>query len=70
MHIEQNICENFIGTILNIIGKTKDTKKAMLDLKIWELERSYNLERMESHVRSLMLDIPCPKKNASPFVNF
>ena len=33
MHIEKNICESLIGTILNIIGKTKDTVKARLDLK-------------------------------------
>jgi hypothetical protein len=33
MHIEKNICENLICTILNIIGKTKDTVKARLDLK-------------------------------------
>jgi hypothetical protein len=33
MHIEKNICENFISTIVNIIGKTKDTEKARLDLK-------------------------------------
>jgi hypothetical protein len=30
MHIEENI---LIGTILNIVGKTKDTTKARLDLK-------------------------------------
>jgi hypothetical protein len=34
MHIEKNICEYLIGTILNIAGKTKDTTKARLDLKI------------------------------------
>ena len=33
MHIEKNICEALIGTILNILGKTKDTAKARLDLK-------------------------------------
>src|SRR5688572_28447266 len=33
MHVEKNICESLIGTILNISGKTKDTIKAMLDLK-------------------------------------
>jgi uncharacterized protein YqkB len=33
MHIEKNICENLIETILNINGKTKDTLKARLDLK-------------------------------------
>lgn len=33
MHIEKNICESLIATILNIKGKTKDTTKARLDLK-------------------------------------
>ena len=33
MHIEKNICEVLIGTILNILGKTKDTTKSRLDLK-------------------------------------
>jgi hypothetical protein len=33
MHIEKNICEYLIGTILNIPGKTKDTTKARLDLE-------------------------------------
>jgi hypothetical protein len=33
MHIEKNICESLIATILNILGKTKDTVKARLDLK-------------------------------------
>jgi hypothetical protein len=31
--LKKNICENLIGTILNIKGKTKDTPKARLDLK-------------------------------------
>jgi hypothetical protein len=33
MHIEKNICESLIATILNITGKTKDTTKARLDMK-------------------------------------
>jgi len=32
MHIEKNILENLIWTILKIAGKTKDTLKARLDL--------------------------------------
>ena len=28
MHIEKNICESLLGTLLEIAGKTKDTKKA------------------------------------------
>ncbi|KAL3820333.1 hypothetical protein ACJIZ3_006238 [Penstemon smallii] len=33
MHIEKNICDNIIGTILDIDGKSKDTEKARLDLE-------------------------------------
>ena len=32
MHIEKNICESVLGTLLNIDGKSKDTLKARLDL--------------------------------------
>ncbi|XP_028091387.1 uncharacterized protein LOC114291726 [Camellia sinensis] len=32
MHIEKNVCENFIGTLLNIPGKTKDRIHSRLDL--------------------------------------
>ncbi|WMV10036.1 hypothetical protein MTR67_003421 [Solanum verrucosum] len=33
MHIEKNICDNIIGTIMNVKGKTKDTIKTRLDLQ-------------------------------------
>ncbi|XP_065857963.1 uncharacterized protein [Euphorbia lathyris] len=32
MHIEKNICDNLLGTFLNIDGKSKDNHKARLDL--------------------------------------
>ena len=32
MHIEKNICDNIIGTLLNIDGKTKATLKSRIDL--------------------------------------
>ena len=32
MHIEKNVCESIIGTLLNILGKTKDEVKSRLDL--------------------------------------
>ena len=32
MHIEKNICDGIIGTLLNIEGKTKDTLKSRNDL--------------------------------------
>ena len=33
MHIEKNICDNVLGTIMNIKGKTKDTVKSHLDFE-------------------------------------
>lgn len=33
MHIEKNICESIIGTLLNISGKTKDSHAARLDIQ-------------------------------------
>jgi len=32
MHVEKNVCDNLIGTLLNINGKTKDGLNAHLDL--------------------------------------
>jgi hypothetical protein len=32
MHVEKNVCDSVIGTLLNIPGKTKDTENARLDM--------------------------------------
>jgi len=32
MNIEKNICENVLGTLLGLEGKTKETYKAIQDL--------------------------------------
>ena len=33
MHIEKNICDNLLGTFMNVQGKTKDTLNSRLDLE-------------------------------------
>ena len=33
MHIEKNICESILGTLLQIEGKSKDSEKARLDME-------------------------------------
>jgi hypothetical protein len=40
MHIEKNICDSLIGTLLNIKGKSKDTPKARMDLKDMKIRRT------------------------------
>lgn len=32
IHIEENICDNLLGTLLNIDGKSKDSVKSRRDL--------------------------------------
>ena len=39
MHIEKNICEALLATLLEIAGKTKDTKKALLDLQDMDIRK-------------------------------
>lgn len=40
MHIEKNVCDNIIGTLLNIDGKNKDRLKARQDLEILGIRTS------------------------------
>lgn len=37
MHIEKNICDNILGTIMNVTGKSKDNVKARLDLEAMKI---------------------------------
>jgi len=37
MHIEKNVCDIILGTIMNTKGKTKDTIKSRLDLQAMQI---------------------------------
>ena len=37
MHIEKNICDNFLGTLLNLEGKSKENYKARKELKVMKI---------------------------------
>ncbi|KAL3646934.1 hypothetical protein CASFOL_009478 [Castilleja foliolosa] len=43
MHIEKNICESILGTLMNVEGKTKDTAKARLDLEDIKIRKELHL---------------------------
>ncbi|XP_028097569.1 uncharacterized protein LOC114297356 [Camellia sinensis] len=45
MHIEKNICDSLLGTLLNIDGKNKDTDKARLDLEDMRIRKELHLIR-------------------------
>ncbi|CAM8950242.1 unnamed protein product [Rhodiola kirilowii] len=44
MHVEKNICESLLGTLLNIPGKTKDGVKARLDMQEMNIRTKLALE--------------------------
>jgi hypothetical protein len=41
MHIEKNICDNILGTLLELEGKNKDTVNARFDLETFNIRRKY-----------------------------
>ena len=43
MHIEKNICESILGTLMSIDGKTKDTIKARQDLEDLKIHKELHL---------------------------
>lgn len=45
MHIEKNICENILGTLLSMDGKNKDIVKARQDLEDKNIRRELHLEK-------------------------
>ena len=44
MHVEKNVCESVVNTLLNIVGKTKDTEKARLDLVDMKIRNELHLQ--------------------------
>ena len=48
MHTEKNWLDSIMGTLLNIIGKTKDTDKARLDLEDMGIRHSLHLRMMNN----------------------
>ncbi|KAL5728763.1 hypothetical protein ACHQM5_001808 [Ranunculus cassubicifolius] len=44
MHTEKNICENVLGTLMKLEGKTKDTAKARLDLQALGIRKELHLK--------------------------
>ncbi|XP_059649606.1 uncharacterized protein LOC132295377 isoform X1 [Cornus florida] len=45
MHIEKNICDNVLGILMNISGKTKENVKARLDLEAMRIRKELHLIR-------------------------
>ncbi|XP_058101688.1 uncharacterized protein LOC131245925 [Magnolia sinica] len=48
MHIEKNVCDNVLRTLLNIDGKTKDNVKSRLDLQEMKIRRTLHPKQRPS----------------------
>ena len=46
MHVEKNVVNNIISTLLNLDGKTKDNLKARQDLKDMSIRSEFHLEKV------------------------
>ncbi|XP_035547412.1 uncharacterized protein LOC108987287 [Juglans regia] len=49
MHIEKNICDSILGTLMNIEGKSKDTANARRDLEDLGLRKELHLQHDGNH---------------------
>ncbi|KAF7127499.1 hypothetical protein RHSIM_Rhsim11G0000400 [Rhododendron simsii] len=57
MHIEKNIMEILLGTLLNIEGKTKDSVKARLDLELMGIRQELHLQEELSDSEDELLKV-------------
>jgi hypothetical protein len=48
MHEEKNVCEALVGTLLDILGKIKDTLNARMDLEEIKLRKEIHHEILEN----------------------
>ena len=50
MHIEKNICDNLVSTLLNIEGKTKDIVDTRLDLQDLKIRKDLHLIEVDNRL--------------------
>jgi hypothetical protein len=53
MHVEKNVCEALVGTLLDIPGKIKDTLKARMDLEEMKLRKDLHHETLDNGSKNL-----------------
>ena len=63
MHIEKNVVDNIIGTLLNLDRKTKDNLKARQDLKDIDIRSELHLEKVGND--QTRMPHACYRMNAS-----
>jgi hypothetical protein len=70
MHIEKNICDNILGTLLKIEGKTKDTVNSRIDLHDMNIRHNLHLQQDGNSVRIPQARYVLKKEQRIEFCNF
>ena len=55
MHIEKNVCDNVLWTLLNVQGRSKDSLKARLDLQDMGIRRALHPQQRANKTTYLPL---------------
>ncbi|XP_074358477.1 uncharacterized protein LOC141697823 [Apium graveolens] len=67
MHIEKNVCDNILGTLLNMVGKTKGHVNARLDLQELGIRKALHLVRSldgkHLEIRAVVFDMTNKEKD-------
>jgi hypothetical protein len=53
MHVEKNVCEALVSTLLDIPGKTKDTLNARMGLEQMKLRKDLHHKTLENGSKKL-----------------
>jgi hypothetical protein len=70
MHIEKNICDNLLWTLLKVENQTKDTIHARLDLHDMNIRHKYHCEQHGTRLRVMDAPYVLVPKNRENFCNF
>ena len=57
MHIEKNICDNILGTLLEMDGKSKDGTKARLDLEFLKIREDQHAKPVGKDKYTMKKDV-------------
>ena len=70
MHIEKNICENILWTLLKVEGKTKDTTNASLDLHGMNIRPQYHVVQQGTSLKFPEAHYVMTEKHSAEFCKF
>ncbi|MFS8034398.1 hypothetical protein Hanom_Chr17g01580711 [Helianthus anomalus] len=70
MHIEKNVCDNIVGTLLNDLVKSKDTTKACLDLEDLNIRKEQWLKERNGRFEKPHANFTLTKDECVEFCKF